>query len=99
GGSALLVVPASLEGKPQRIARVKGGLAWPSWDPSGSRIAFTTLKGGDPFGLSIPAQGNSVMQVNADGTCLGTLLSIDRGRYEGVAWQPGPERAAGPISC
>lgn len=99
GSSALLVVPASREGKPRRIARIKGGLAWPSWDPSGSRIAFTTLKGGELSLPSIPSQGNSVMQVNADGTCLDKLLSVDRGHYEGVAWQPGPGRGAGPISC
>jgi Tol biopolymer transport system component len=100
GSSALLVVAANLEGKPKRIARIKGGLKWPSWDPSGSRIAFTTLKGGEPFVPSNPAEGNSVMQVNADGTCLGTMLSIEgRGNYEGVAWQPGPGRGAGPIAC
>jgi Tol biopolymer transport system component len=100
GSSALLVIPASLEGKPKRIAQVKGGLSWPSWDPSGSRIAFTTLNGGERFLGSTPARGNSVMQVNADGTCLGTLLSIDgRGSYEGVAWQPGSGRGAGPIAC
>jgi len=100
GSSALLVVPANLEGKPKRIARVKGGLAWPSWDPSGARIAFTTLKGGEPFLPSNPAEGNSVMQVNADGTCLDTLLSIEgRGHYEGVAWEPGSGREAGPITC
>ncbi len=97
--SSLVVVPADPGGKPQRIARIRGGLAWPSWDSSGSRIAFTRLGGGDPFMPSIPADGNSVMQVNADGTCLGTLLSIDRGYYAGVAWQPGPGRGTGPISC
>jgi Tol biopolymer transport system component len=100
GSSALLVVPANLRGEPKRIARIKGGLAWPSWDPSSSRIAFTRLDGGDPFLGSIPAEGNSVMQVNADGTCLDTLLAIEgRGHYEGVAWQPGPGRGAGPIAC
>lgn len=99
GGSALLVEPSNLQGKPRRIARIKGGLAWPSWDPSGSRLAFTTLNGGEVFLPSIPAEGNSVMQVNADGTCLGTLLSIERGHYEGVDWRPGPGRGAGPIAC
>jgi Tol biopolymer transport system component len=100
GSSALLIVRSNLRGKPKRIARIKGGLAWPSWDPSGSRIAFTTLKGGEPFLPTNPAEGNAVMQVNADGSCLGTLLSIDgRGHYEGVSWQPGPSRDAGPISC
>jgi len=99
GSSALLVVPASLEGKPKRLVRIRGGLAWPSWDPSGSRIAFTRLEGGSSLSPSTPADGNAVMQVNADGTCLGTLLSIKRGYYEGVAWRPGPGRGAGPIAC
>jgi len=97
--SRLMVVAASLRGKPKRIARVRGGLAWPSWDPSGARIAFTRLDGGDPFVPQIPAEHNAVMQVNADGTCLSELLAIDRGHYEGVAWQSGVGRGAGPISC
>ena len=97
--SKLMVVAASLRGKPKRIARVRGGLAWPSWDPSGARIAFTRLDGGDPFVPQTPAEHNAVMQVNADGTCLSQLLTIGRGHYEGVAWQPGIGREAGPISC
>jgi hypothetical protein len=28
-----------------------------------------------------------------------TLLSIKRGHYDGVDWQPGPGRGAGPIAC
>jgi Tol biopolymer transport system component len=97
--SSLMVVAANLRERPRRIARVRGGLAWPSWDPSGSRIAFTRLEGGDRHLPGIPAEGNSVMQVNADGTCLDTLLSIKRGYFGGVAWQPGPGREAGRISC
>ena len=96
--SALLVVPANLRGTPKRITRIRGGLAWPSWDPSSSRIAFTRLEGGDIF-LPRIHQSNSVMQVNADGSCLSKLFSIRRGHYEGVAWQPGPDRGAGPIAC
>jgi Tol biopolymer transport system component len=99
GISALLLVPSTLQEKPERIARIKGGLAKLSWDPSSSRLAFTTLNGGEVFSPRTPAQGNSVMQVNADGTCLSTLLSIKHGFYAGVAWQPGPGREAGPIAC
>jgi Tol biopolymer transport system component len=100
GSSALLVTAANLKGESKRIARIKGGLAWPSWDPSSSRIAFTRLEGGERFIPSTPSQGNSVMQINADGTCLGTLLKMEgEGHYEGVAWQPGPGRGAGPIVC
>jgi Tol biopolymer transport system component len=96
--SDLFVMPAS-GGKPTKLVRVKGGLAWPSWDPSGQRISFTRLGGGSPIGSALPAQGNSVAEVNADGTCLKTLLSIKRGFYLGTAWQPGPGREAGPIAC
>jgi Tol biopolymer transport system component len=95
--STLFLMPAA--GGPTKLVRIKGGLAWPSWDPSGQRLAFTRLGGGS-FGLgSHPQEGNSVMQVNADGTCLSTLLSIARGSFLGSAWQPGPGREAGPISC
>jgi Tol biopolymer transport system component len=98
--SDLLVMPAS-GGEPERLARVKGGLAWPSWDPSGRRISFTRL-GGGAFafaGTSHPHDGNAVMEINADGTCLTRLLSIGRGSFYGSAWQPGAGREAGPISC
>jgi WD40-like Beta Propeller Repeat len=96
--SRLLVMPA-VGGVPVELARIKGGLAWPSWDPSGQRIAFTRLGGGSFGGTSHPHEGNSVMQVNADGTCLTTLLDIGRGSFHGSAWRPGVGREAGPISC
>jgi nitrogen fixation protein FixH len=86
-------------GKPVTLVSVKGGLAWPSWDPSGRRIAFTRLGGGGFGGLSLPHQGNAVMEINADGTCLTRLLSIGRGSFSGSSWQPGPGREAGPIAC
>lgn len=96
--STLFLMPAA-GGPATELVRVKGGLAWPSWDPSGQRLAFTRL-GGGTFGLgSHPHEGNSVMQVNADGTCLSQLLKIGRGTFYGSAWQPGPGREAGPIAC
>ncbi len=66
-GSDLLVMPTA-GGAPVKLARVKGGLAWPSWDPSGQRIAFTRLGGGSFGGYSDPHEGNAVMQINIDGT-------------------------------
>jgi hypothetical protein len=39
------------------------------------------------------------MEVNADGTCLTRLLSIEVGNFYGSAWQPGPGRQAGPIAA
>jgi Tol biopolymer transport system component len=96
--SELFVMP-SAGGKPVKLAGAKGGLAWPSWDPSGRRISFTRLGGGSIGGLPNPNEGNAVMEINADGTCLTRLLSIDRGHFSGSAWQPGPGREAGPIAC
>jgi Tol biopolymer transport system component len=96
--SDLFVMPAA-GGKPVKLASVKGGLAWPSWDPSGQRIAFTRLGGGTFGDLSYPHEGNAVMEINADGTCLTRLLSIGRGHFSGSSWQPGPGREAGPIAC
>jgi Tol biopolymer transport system component len=96
--STLFLMPAA-GGPATELVRVKGGLAWPSWDPSGQRIAFTRL-GGGTFGLgSHPQEGNTVMQVNVDGSCLTTLLETARGSLYGSAWQPGIGREAGPIIC
>jgi Tol biopolymer transport system component len=71
---------------------------WPSWDPSGKRIAFNSYRPG-PGLLRLPTD-TSVMQVNADGTCLTKVLaSRFRESLGGAAWQPGPGRGAGPIEC
>jgi Tol biopolymer transport system component len=96
--SDLLVMPAA-GGRPTSLARVKGGIAWPSWDPSGQRLSFTRLGGGSFGGSSQPHEGNVVMEINADGSCPTRLLSIGRGSFSGSAWQPGPGREAGPIAC
>ena len=96
--SELFVMPAA-GGKHVKLAGIKGGLAWPSWDPSGRRISFTRLGGGSFGGLSDPHESNAIMQINADGTCLTRLLSIGRGHFGGSSWQPGPGREAGPIAC
>jgi Tol biopolymer transport system component len=72
---------------------------WPSWDPSGERIAFNSYRPG-PGPLRLPSD-TSVMQINADGTCLTKVLTSRSRRQSlgGVAWQPGPGRGAGPIEC
>jgi Tol biopolymer transport system component len=77
----------------------RGVELWPSWDPSGQRLSFTRLLSLDSeeafFGL-----GDSIVQINADGTCASKLLIGDPGTaYYGGAWQPGPGREAGPIAC
>lgn len=96
--SDLLSIPFA-GGNPTAIASVRGGLRWPSWDPSGQRLAFTGLSGTGPAIGSDPHEGNSVMQVNADGSCLSRVFSTRRGVIYGSAWQPGPGREAGPIAC
>jgi hypothetical protein len=92
-----LLVSARLGAPARRVLTVGGGLAWPSWDPSGSRIAFTSL-GGSLRDLT-RNRTNEVVQVNADGSCPTQLLKLKRVTFAGVAWQPGPDRGAGPLAC
>ena len=67
---------------------------FPSWDPSGERIAFLRYRGRH-FGMP-----NSVVQVNADGSCETVIFERRRRMsYGGPAWQPGPGREAGRIRC
>jgi WD40-like Beta Propeller Repeat len=99
-GGDLMVVPTA-GGKPRRLARVKGLIGWPSWDPSGSRIAFTAFND-TPATISTTGgggMGSSVMEINADGSCLTRVYGVPKGAVQGAAWQPGADRGAGPISC
>lgn len=70
----------------------------PSWDPSGRRIAYTMLSPvlGEAFFLGA---GDSVMEINSDGSCKTKVLSVPETTLFGATWQPGPDREAGPISC
>lgn len=74
----------------------------PSWDQSGSRIAYVSARADTsflaPLGNLLPA-GNSVMQMNADGSCPQRIASHRGIAFYGAAWQSGPGREAGPISC
>jgi Tol biopolymer transport system component len=73
---------------------------YPSWDPSGERLAFVRY-------LPEPVEnefleigvGASVMQMNADGTCPREILKPSIEAIYGAAWQPGPGREAGRIPC
>jgi Tol biopolymer transport system component len=98
--SELMIVPTA-GGKTRHLVTVKGGLRWPTWDPSGSRIAFTALNASaNPTWDGNPQPGSAVMEINADGTCLTKAYSPGpEGVVNGAAWQPGADRGAGPISC
>lgn len=80
------------------LLRRKGLLAWPSWDPSGSRLSFTKSHVFEN-GYSDPEAGDKLMTINADGTCLTRVLTGPKLTIYGSAWQPGVGREAGPISC
>jgi Tol biopolymer transport system component len=70
----------------------------PQWDPSSQRLAYTEL---NPLGSDEAFLGfdDSLMEINADGTCRIEVLSFRRAVLFGASWQPGPGRGAGPISC
>jgi len=68
---------------------------WPSFDPSGERLAFSILPGES----STPDVAERVDQMNVDGSCRGTLLSRPGSNILIAAWRPGPGRAAGRIAC
>ena len=73
-------------------------LAWPSWDPSGQRLAFTRTRVVEN-GYTDPKKGDALMAINADGTCLKKVYTDRETTLHGATWQPGPGREAGPISC
>ena len=75
--------------------------AWemsPSWDPSGQRIVFQRR-------LNVESElaemdfGDSILQINADGTCLSKIFPSPGAAYVYPTWRPGPGRDAGPIAC
>jgi Tol biopolymer transport system component len=79
----------------QRLTRTPSILEiWPAWDPSGERIAYSELPSD-----SESERPASIAQVNADGTCRGTLLRRPNSALGGPAWRPGPGREAGRIAC
>ena len=57
-------------------------------------IAFARFRSGSSRDF-----GNSIMQINADGTCLTKMLSAPGVAFYVPAWQPGAGREAGRIDC
>lgn len=96
--SELIVAGADGSGATPLLRR-KGYITAPSWDPSGSRLAFVRNPPAEATGSLEPEPGNKAMAINADGTCLTLMLRESGLTVKGAAWQPGPGRGAGPISC
>lgn len=89
-----LFVLNAATGTLRRLTRTARGYElFTSWDPSGERIAFARFPGRH-FEWA-----NSIVQINADGTCETEVLARKRTVFYGLAWQPGPGREAGPIRC
>jgi len=80
------------------LRRSRKLLAWPTWDPSGQRLAFTRTRVYEN-GYDDPMKGDALMAINADGTCLKRVYSDPETTLYGAVWQLGPGREAGPISC
>jgi Tol biopolymer transport system component len=69
----------------------------PSWDPGGTHLAFLRTRA--PAGLG---SGGVIFRVAADGSCQRRVTGRPGRRapfLHGPAWQPGPGREAGPLSC
>lgn len=78
----------------RQLTRTRPGYElFASWDPSGERIAFARFRGRH-FEWA-----NSIVEINADGTCETVILARKRTIFYGPAWQPGPGREAGRIKC
>lgn len=70
----------------------------PSWDPSGQRLAYIQFNAGGGE-ASFLGFADSIMEINANGTCRTKILSAPKVILYGATWQPGPGREAGPIAC
>jgi TolB protein len=70
----------------------------PQWDPSGQRLAYTQFRAGAGEAVLLGI-GDSIMEVNADGSCRTRVLSYPGVTLYGATWQPGPGREAGRIAC
>jgi dipeptidyl aminopeptidase/acylaminoacyl peptidase len=78
------------------------GAGDPAYSPDGNRVALIvfgrtrTFEGrwGNFLGF-----GDSIMEINADGSCRTRVLSYPNALLFGAAWQPGPGREAGRIAC
>lgn len=70
----------------------------PTWDPSGQRLAYAQLQAGADEGDFL-GFGDSLMEINPDGSCRTRVASDPKTILLSPVWQPGPGREAGPIAC
>jgi Tol biopolymer transport system component len=83
----------------RRLTRSPGKLElFPSWDPSGQRLAYVRFSGGNSETASFGI-GDALMQINADGSCQMKTLSEPGAGFYVPAWQSGLGREAGRIDC
>lgn len=69
-----------------------------TWDPSGQRLAYAQMQAG-PGEASFLGIGDSIMEINLDGSCR-TRVAFHPGTILlSPAWQPGAGREAGLITC
>lgn len=94
----LRVARVGVPGKSRLLLRRRKLLASPSWDPSGSRLAFILSRVVEN-GYTSLERGDKLMAINADGSCLSQVFSRPRDTVYGAVWQPGLGREAGPIDC
>jgi TolB protein len=82
----------------RRLTRtVRDFEVWPTWDPSGERLAYARFHSGSE--LAFLGFGDAIVEINADGSCPKKILSGRLAAFYGPAWQPGASRGAGRIIC
>jgi Tol biopolymer transport system component len=97
----LYVANADLTGAHRITNTPEVNESMPSWDPGGDRLAYLrTPEAEDFLGLE-----SEVVESNADGSCA-RVVAKPRALRERAdpalqppVWVPGPDRAAGPLSC
>jgi Tol biopolymer transport system component len=93
----------SPDGSAIALIRLGEESEWPEveiWDPSGQRIVFQRRLNVESVLLGMDF-GDSILQINADGTCSSKIFSSPGAgaAYVYPTWRPGPGREAGPIAC
>jgi Tol biopolymer transport system component len=93
------VEPVSVDLETSKVTRLFGDGREPVFSPDGTEIAFFREIAFSRFRGERFEWANSIVQINADGTCETEVISKKRTVFWGAAWQPGPGRGAGPIDC